>query len=341
MKTYLALLFALLLTLLTLTACEDDSSEEQSTASNPTTPITVQLSWYHEYSSSPFYLAESNGHFADANLQVTLNQGGFDAEGNFIDSIPILTAGQADFITTDLPTLLLARQNGQPVVAIAAITQRSPNTLITLPDSGIVRPQDLIGKTVSVADGGARILYDALLTQQGIDPSEVNTISRSDFGVDPLLNGEVDVLFGWIVNEGLLVQESGIIPNYMLLTDYDINTYPFLLATTEQTIAERPEVVQGFLNAMTAGTRDMIADPEQAAQVTLTYNESLTLEDQLARVNVYIPLVNPAGVLLGSIDPTVFEFGQTLLLENDLLSQPLDLTQAYAPQFVEAANASN
>lgn len=327
----------LLLPLWLLVACDDksDSLSESDANAMPTEAVTFQLSWFFDYAATPFYLAETKGYFANNGLTVTMQQGGFDAEGHFIDPVPVLLSGEAEFITLDLPSLLQAQQAGHQLVAIAAVTQRSPYVLIALPESGIVRPQDMVGKTVAVSDGGARTLLEALLTGQDIALTEVNIISRTDFGVDTLLNGEVDVLAGWIVNEGLLVQSAGITPNYMLFTDYGINTYDFLIVTTAQTIAERHEMVQHFVDSFVAGGKEMIADPQAAAELTMKYNDTLIVEDQLAHIHLFIPLVNPAGSHIGALDPSVFELGQALLLENGILTAPLDLTQVYTLEFLQ------
>jgi ABC-type nitrate/sulfonate/bicarbonate transport system substrate-binding protein len=115
----------------------------------------VQLSWTHEYWGAGFYLAEQDGHFAEQNLDVNLIPGGFGPNG-YIEPIDEVLNGNGDFGLGSVSSLLKAREEGKPVVAVATLLQRSPFALISLSDQGIEQPQDLVGKTVTVADGGRR-----------------------------------------------------------------------------------------------------------------------------------------------------------------------------------------
>src|SRR5258706_1766347 len=128
----------------------------------PKTPVSIHLAWTHEYSSASFYAAEKNGHFAAQNLDVRLDVGGFSSKG-YIDPIAQVVNGTVDFGVTGATAIIQARAQGQPVVGIATILQRSPLAILSLANSGIRRPQDLIGRRVAVADGGASQLYSLLL----------------------------------------------------------------------------------------------------------------------------------------------------------------------------------
>src|SRR5262245_32789819 len=85
-------------------------------ASTPTPPTAIkfQMGWTNDYSSSGYYAAEKNGHYGEQNLSVTLIPGGFGSSG-YIEPIPQLLNGTADFTQTNLPALLEARAAGQPI----------------------------------------------------------------------------------------------------------------------------------------------------------------------------------------------------------------------------------
>src|SRR5690242_17460596 len=63
-----------LLTAALLAACAQSNSA--TAPATPRTPVNIQLGWVHEYSSSGFYAAEKNGHFAEQNIAATLTAGG-------------------------------------------------------------------------------------------------------------------------------------------------------------------------------------------------------------------------------------------------------------------------
>jgi NitT/TauT family transport system substrate-binding protein len=252
----------------------------------------------------------------------------------YIEPIDQVVSGEFDFGTASASSLLQARADGKPVVAIASIYQRSPSAIISLADSGINQPQDLIGKTVSAAEGGAQNLLRTMLISQNIDPEQVNIVPRQDFGIDPLIDGEVDALVGWIINEGVLVREAGAEPSFMLLSDYGILDYNTLIFTTEDTITQRPQVVERFLRAIFAGLDDMIADPEQAAEYTLRYNDQLTLEGQISRVQASVPLIQPANADLGMMDVESWNSIYTVFREADILTAEVDLATVYNMTFL-------
>lgn len=315
-----------------ISAC---SGAEEPSA--PAAEVSVQMSWLHEYSSAELYAAEQNGHFASENLIVNLIAGGF-VDGVYIESIDEVVNGTVDFGASSANALLLARAEGKPVVAIASVLQRSPFALISLAENNIIRPQDLLGKTVAVNDGGARQIYNALLTTQSIDLATVNTISRTSFGIDALVVGEVDVMGGWITNEGVALQEAGFTPNYILLSDYGIDTYDKVFFTTEEMIENNPDVVRRFVRAIVKGLQDVVDDPEASVRFTLQYNDSLIFEEQHERLLASIPLLHPAGTSVGEMQADVWEFTHQVMLDEGALSTPLTVSDVYSMEFIQGTS---
>jgi NitT/TauT family transport system substrate-binding protein len=301
----------------------------------PLTPVNVQMSWTYDYSGSPFFAAEMNGHFKAEGLEVTLTQGGFGS-GGYIEPIQQVLSGESQIGLASATTIIQERSAGKPIVAIGSITQRSPFALISLADKNIQRPQDLIGKKVAISAGGAMQVYLALLASQGINPADVNTIERTSYGIDPLLNGEVDVLGGWIINEGVQVKEAGKEANFILMSDYGVDTYDFVLFTTEDMIEAQPEVLKHFMNGLAAGIKDVVDNPQQGVEYALKYNSELKAEEQQRRLEAAIPLMNVPGVPLASMQPEVWQATYDMLRDQGVLKDELDLSTAYTFEFVKS-----
>lgn len=323
---------AVMLTLVILVAGCGSATAVTPTAA-PKDTINYQMGWVHEYSSAPFYMAIANGDYAKENLDVKLSVGGFNEKGA-IDPVQQVVDGTADFSEASIFALLQAREQGKPVVAIATLNQRSPFAIISLADKGIVRPQDLVGKKVAVADGGATLEYESLIRSQAIDPASVNQVARTSFGIDPLINGEVDAFGGWIINEGVAIQESGAKPSFLLLSDYGIDTYDLLILTTEDMVTNHADKVERFLRATLGGLQATIDNPDKAIETTLTYDSTLDHDAQLRRLQSFIPLIHPAGTQLGMMDAEIWKFNYQLMLDNGLLTQPQDITKAYTMDFL-------
>lgn len=328
-------LFLLAIVALIAISCNGAGGSETATAEPAN--VTFQMGWIHEYSAAGLYAAAANGHFEAENLTVQINEGGFGEEG-YIDPLVQVGEGTADFGATSAISLIQARASGVPVVAIAAEVQRSPFALISLSEDGIIRPTDLVGKRVAVSDGGAAALYDALLVSQDLDPAAIETVSRTTFGIDPLINDEVDVIGGWIINESVLVEEAGFEPTSILLSDYGINDYTSLIFTTEAMINENPDVVERFLRAYLQGMEDVIADPREAVNLVIEYNDALVAEEQERRLQAWLPLINPAGSTLGAMQPQTWEQIHQIMLDQGILAEPIEIEAAYDLSFLERIN---
>lgn len=333
MKNFRLLIIAIIM-VFAVTACSPAAPAPEPTP-EPIS-VTIQLSWIHEYSSSVFHTAVRNNHFAERGLNLELLEAGFDS-----DVIEDVLAGEADFGLSNSSSMIRARAEGKPVVAVASVLQRSPLAVISLPETGIARPQDLIDRTISVTDGGARAVYDTLLFTQDIDPSLVNTVERESFGIEPLTTGEVDGITAWIINEGVAVQEAGFEPNYLLMSDYGVDMYDFVLITTEEMIEENPDVVRKVVAALRDGIQDTVDNPAAAIKHTLSYDSELVEADQLRRLEATIPLMNVPNQQLGGMDAEVWQYSHDFLLERGILSEPVNLDEVYTLEFLteEAAEA--
>ncbi len=100
-------------------------------------------------------------------------------------------------------------------------------------------------------------------------------------------------------------------------------------------IKNQHEVVAAFMRAFQQGLQDTVDNPGKAAELAVSYNSTLDLAGQKARMQVFLPLLDPMGGTKGALDPAMFEFNYNLLLEGGMLSQPFDVTQAYSLDFVQ------
>ena len=101
-------------------------------ATNPVAPpvkVSIQLGWSYDFTTAQFYTALKKGRFTAQNLDVDLQQGGF-VNGKYVDAVEEVLAGKSDFgLTSDL-SIMQARAKGKTLVAIAAMTQRSPEAIL-------------------------------------------------------------------------------------------------------------------------------------------------------------------------------------------------------------------
>lgn len=307
-----------------------NSANQSAVAARPATPVIVQLAWVNTVEYAGFYEAEEKGYYANENLAVKLNELG--------DTSPIdqIVAGKADFGLASADVLLSARAKGAPIIAIATVYQRSPVAFISLAEKNITRPQDLIGKKVLVHFGGTTgLVYRALLATQGIDSSKIEGVLRTDFSNKQLLDGEVDVMDAFITNQPVQLAQEGHQVNAILASDYGIDVYANVIFTSETTIANQPELVERFLRATVQGMQSAIQDPKGAAALAVARNTDLSLESETESMNRSLPLLNPAGGHPGTMRAEDWEITHQILLDQGILSEPLDVKTAYTMSFLE------
>jgi ABC-type nitrate/sulfonate/bicarbonate transport system substrate-binding protein len=346
LKIRSSILIPILFIILALGLAGCGSSDEATTTTEASKMQTsVQFSWVHTIEFVGFYEAIRQGYYADANLDVRIDGGGFDDKGAYIDPVGRVVDGKSDFGIAGADVLLAARAQGQPVVAIASIYQRSPVVLISLAAKNIVRPKDLVGQRVDTQPGTTvDLTYQALLASQEVDRTKIIESLRSDFTVNPLFEDKTDVLSGFITNEGVQAKLRGEPLNLILMSDYGINLYSNVIFTTEDMIKNKPEVVEAFVEATVKGMQWAIDYPEAAAKyVVEQYGESMAPDiknSQEAGLLASIPLIKPADSQPGMMQAQAWEAAHQILLDQGILKEPLDIKDAYDLTFLEKISNS-
>jgi NitT/TauT family transport system substrate-binding protein len=313
-----------------------------SCSATPATPaaslspvdVKVQLSWIHTIEYAGFYTAEDKGYYAEQALTVHLLSGGEDAQGEYINSIDTVLRGQADFGVASGINLLQARANKAPLVAVASIYQRDPLGFTSLAAKHILKPRDLIGKTIQIAPDSI-LLLRAMLIAQGIDPAQVKTEERTDFTIAPLLSGKADVIDSFITNELVTLKFQQQAVSNLLPFEYGIQEYPNVIFTTEKMIADHPDVVERFLRATVHGMQSAIADPHPVGALSVRRNSSLDLKSEAEAMFQSVPLLNPPGSPPGMMTAAIWDATQQMLRDQNMLNEPLDVKAAYTLTFLD------
>ena len=287
--------------------------------------VTVRLKWFNQAQFAGFYVAQQNGYYKAAGLDVNIQPGGPD-----FPAVQVVTGGSEQFGVTGADQILIARSKGVPVVALAVIYRRNPFVLFSLTKSGIKTPADFAGKTVGVKIGGnEELIYRAVLAKAGIDKAKLTEMPVK-FDITPLLTGTVDVWPGYLINEVLAAKEKGFDVNVIYPADFGIDLYADTLFTTEKMLKEKPEVVRNFVAATLKGWDTAIAAPEDAAKITVKFGgDKLTYDHELAMMKASLPLLKPDGKPVGFMDEAGWDAAQKLLLGAGFQKQPVNVAEAF------------
>ena len=291
--------------------------------------ITVKLKWLHQAQFAGNYVANEKGFYADEGLKVNLVP--FSFEEPTIDAV---ANGEAVFGIIGSDKLILARAKGKPIKAFAVIYKINPVCAYSLKKSGILKPNDLIGKTVGLSLGtDIDTIYLAMLNKLGINRSQINEITIG-YSADELLNGTTDVSTGYIINEPHQAIEAGYEVNTILMANYGANTYADVLFATEDTINNNPELVEKFLRATLKGWQYAIENEEEAVDITLKYAAGRTKSHEAYMLSNSIPLIHTGNAYIGWMEKSEWEQAQNILLEQNILDKEIDVNELYTMKFL-------
>jgi ABC-type nitrate/sulfonate/bicarbonate transport system substrate-binding protein len=141
----------------------------------------------------------------------------------------------------------------------------------------------MIGKKIGVQASNTS-LFEALLAANKIDASQV-TVVPVEYDPSVLVNGDVDGFVAYISNEAITLDLEGIPTATLNFAD---NGLPFVAETvtvTDQTIAEKRDMLKAFLKAEIMGWTDQLKDPDEGARLAVEeYGKDLSLDLEKAKV---------------------------------------------------------
>lgn len=245
-------------------AATDDAADEEGDGSSELEELTAVLAWFPDPESGGFYAADEEGYYEEAGLEVDLEPGGPE-----VSSVQLVASGQADIGMSDATTVVNAREEGIPVVAIGAMYQTNPVGVMVHESLGIESFEDMADMTWVVQTGQAGPAY--IREELGIDfETRAYQGSISEFLVDDSL-----VQQGWPTNEVYMAQQEGVETDFFSYAESGFNPYNDVMFVSEDFLAENGDLVSRFLDASMDGWVDYIGDVEAAT----TANERILEEN--------------------------------------------------------------
>ena len=257
----LSLISVLLITALITLAC-------RSRAAKGLTPVTYMLDWVPNTNHTGIFVAEANGYFKEAGLAVKIIQPGE------VYPEAAVASGAADFGISFQEQVTLARADDVPIVSIAAVLQHNTSGFASAAALNVTSPADFKGlRYGSFGTPFEAPTLKVLMNCAGGDFSQLEIVNTGF--ADPLAliaEGRIDlawIFYGW---QGFQAQQQGVDINVVMMKDhFDCipDYYTPVVITSEDTIANKPEVVKAFMEALSRGYDFAIQNPGEAANLLL------------------------------------------------------------------------
>jgi ABC-type nitrate/sulfonate/bicarbonate transport system substrate-binding protein len=217
--------------------------------------VRTAFNWVPDVEWAAWYMADSNGLFADRGVDVEFVHGG----PNTPAVAQVLAAGDADVgVASDELQLIQANAEGADFVILGAMYQRSPSGFCWLTETPIATPADLVGKRLGLTTGD-EIRVDALFAINDLDP-DYETVAMS-FDPQPLIDGDADAITCYVTNQPIQLGLRGIETTAVPFSDFGLKAFGDVLFASRAYVEANRDLLVAYFAGLIGGVDANVADP--------------------------------------------------------------------------------
>jgi len=233
--------------------------------------ISFGLDWKAEAEYGGYYQAAATGIYARHGLEVSVEQG-----GPSVNHAALLIAGRLDFNICSNSFLALNFVNEKiPFSVVAAMFQKDPSVLLAHPGVGNDSFAALKGKPILISADTRVGWWNFLKAKFGYTDAQIRPYT---FNLAPFLSDKNAIQQGYLGSEPLSIeQQAHFKPVVLLVADAGFKGYASLIATSNDKIANKPDLVKRFVDASVEGWYSYLdGDPTPGNQAILKANPEMT-----------------------------------------------------------------
>jgi NitT/TauT family transport system substrate-binding protein len=320
---------SLLVIALILAACAPSGTSGTASAGEPLRAVTLLLGFRPDVQFAPFYVAQQEGYYADAGLEVTIEH------RQAPDVQRLVADGQAQFGVADATDVMIARTSEIPIRYVSTLYQSFPVALIG--ESGVVPPDPsgLAGMTIGTPGmfGSSWHALLALLDAGGLSESDVTVREYPQFNqVDGLSNGDVDLITGFRNNEPLQLEARGMAIDILTVDDVAPLPGPGTIVGDEL-LENDPDLVRAFVQATAAAQAAVIADPDVGFAAAQEAVPAIAEDPEVARavLDATVTLWEGDEFADGQIDLELWETGYATMERLGFIDGSVPLEDMVVP----------
>jgi len=242
--------------------------------------VTFATNWKAQAAHGGFYQAVADGTYRKFGLDVTIQQGGPQ-----VNNRPLLPAGRIDFLMTgNLLHSFDNVKNKVPTVVVAAIFQKDPQALMAHPGQGYEKFEALKNAPLAlVAKDGQFSWWQWLKVAHGFNDE---ALKPYNYNLGPFLANPKAIQQGYSVAEPIYVENQGHFkPVVHLLADHGFSTYSTVIEARTDTVKNKPDLVQRFVDASIIGwVNYLYGNRKTASALMIKDNPEMTEAEMEASV---------------------------------------------------------
>ncbi|MDJ0627250.1 MAG: ABC transporter substrate-binding protein [Rhodobacter sp.] len=296
------------------------------------TKAVFGTNWLAQAEHGGFYQSVADGTYAACGLDVEILPGGPQ-----VNNRALMLAGRIDFhMGGDLLQAFNAVKEGIPVVSVAATFQKHPQVILAHPGEADSW-DELKDLTLLIGDNGFASYYQWMIAEHGftIEQREPYTFNPAPFIADKRKGMQ-----GYLSSEPFAVEkEAGFKPNVFLIADAGYSTYATTIETMADTIANKPEMVECFVDGSIKGWYNYLyGDSTAADELIKAANPDMTQDKiEFAKASMLANGIVDSGDALelgigAMTEEKVGDFYQKMVAAG-VLEDGLDWKAAFTTEF--------
>ena len=251
--------------------------------------VIFATNWKAQAAHGGFYQALADGTYRKYGLEVTIQPGGPQ-----VNNRPLLPAGRIDFLMTgNLLHNFDNVKNGVPTVVVAAMFQKDPQALIAHPGQGYEKFEALKNAPVAlIAKDGQFSWWQWLKVTHGFRDE---ALKPYNYNLGPFLANPKAIQQGYSVAEPIYVENQGRFkPVVHLLADHGFSTYSTVIEARIDTVKNKPDLVQRFVDASILGWVNYLYGQRGAANALMIKDNPEMTE---AELEASVALMKQQGIV--------------------------------------------
>ena len=284
------------------------------------------------------YVAIEKGYFRQADLELTVTSG-----PGSVDNMKFVAAGRLDYAPVDIGALVVTRANENvPVKTVSVVHQNTMSAILSLQESGIARPQDLVGKTLADSPASTvRVLFPLYAKKAGIDASRVAWRDAAPPALPALLaSKQVDGIGQFVVGRPLIATAAGKPVAALRYSDFMPGLLGIGIIASDDKIRSNPGEVRRFVRAINRGLKYAIDNPVEAGRILKRYQPLVNEDVAVRELKTMKFFVETRGVRthgVGYIDIQKMKSTTSVIVNGFQLQGKIGYRDIYAPGFVKTA----
>ena len=292
--------------------------------------VTLLLGYRPDVQFAPFYVAQQEGHFADAGLDVTIEH------RQAPDVQRLVASGEAEFGVADATDVMIARTSGLTIRYASTMYQAFPVALIGEAGTVPSDPADLAGLSIGTPGrfGSSWHALLALLAAGGLTEDDVTIREYPQFNqVDGLVNGDVDLVTGFRNNDTLRAEDRGLAADMLTVDEIAPLPGPGVIVG-DALLADDPELVRAFARAVAAAQADVIEDPDLGFAAAEEAVSTIAEDPEVARdvLEATVELWRGEGFEAGRVSEELWATGYATMQELGFIDGSVPLEEMIASE---------